>query len=202
MITKMNKCFHSRFYVGVMMIIVVCVLATPQTAIAQHDFIPPTRAQKNVATSTDVMVIALPASALIATISLGDWKGLLQGVETGAATAASTLILKYSIKEWRPDYSDHHSFPSGHSAISFASAGYIQRRYGWKFGAPAYALSCYVAWGRVYAKKHHWWDVMGGAAIGVGSAYLFTTPFARKHDLQISPISDGNSLGVYTSFTF
>lgn len=123
-------------------------------------------------------------------------------METAGATAAATLILKYAIKERRPDGSDTHSFPSGHSAVSFASAAYLQRRYGWKFGAPAYALSCYVAWGRCYAKKHYWYDVLAGAAIGAGSAYIFTRPWAKDHDLQISPVSDGRSIGLYASFTF
>ena len=161
-----------------------------------------TRAQKGVAISTDVVAIALPVSALTLTLVERDWKGLIQGVETAAATAAATLILKYSIKEWRPDHSNHHSFPSGHTAVTFATAAYLQRRYGWWYGGPAYALACYTGWGRVFAKKHYWYDVLGGAAIGAGSAYIFTRPFAKKHDLQISPVSDGTNIGVYASFNF
>lgn len=160
------------------------------------------RTQKGVKTSTDVLAIALPTSALVGTLVEQDWKGLLQGVETAASTAAVTYILKYAVKERRPDGSDLHSFPSGHSAVSFASSAYLQRRYGWKFGAPAYALSCYVAWGRCFSKKHYWYDVVAGAAIGAGSAYIFTKPFAREHNLQISPVSDGRSIGLYASFEF
>ncbi|MDE5808582.1 MAG: phosphatase PAP2 family protein, partial [Muribaculaceae bacterium] len=93
-------------------------------------------------------------------------------------------------------------FPSGHSSISFATAAFVQRRYGWAVGAPAYALSCYVAWGRVFAKKHHWWDVCAGAAIGAGSAYIFTKPFAKKHNLQISPTCGPCHMGAYLSFDF
>lgn len=158
--------------------------------------------QKKVETSTDIINIALPAAALIGTVAAQDWKGLLQGVETAALTAGVTLILKYGVKEWRPDMHDTHSFPSGHSAMTFATAAYLQRRYGWKFGGPAYALAAYVGWGRVFSKKHHVWDVVAGAAIGAGSAYLFTTPFAKKHNLQISPVSDGKSMGVYASMDF
>lgn len=161
-----------------------------------------TQPQKNVAISTDVFAIVLPATALTLTLCEKDWKGLLQGVETAAVTAGATLILKYTIKEWRPDRSNQHSFPSGHTAVSFASAAYLQRRYGWAWGAPAYALSAYVGWGRCYSKKHHWYDVVAGAAIGAGSAYIFTRPFARKHDLQIAPSSDGTNIGVYASFSF
>lgn len=160
------------------------------------------KSQKRVAVSTDVFAIALPVSALTLTLVEKDWKGLLQGVETAAVTAAATLILKYSVKEWRPDHSNQHSFPSGHTAVSFATAAYLQRRYGWAYGAPAYALSCYVGWGRIYSKKHHWYDVLAGAAIGAGSAYIFTKPFARKHNLQIAPVTDGETIGIYASLNF
>lgn len=162
----------------------------------------PTKDQKGVAISTDVFAILLPTTALTLTLCEKDWKGLLQGVETAAVTAGVTLILKYSVKEWRPDHSNQHSFPSGHSAVSFASAAYLQRRYGWAWGAPAYAISAYVGWGRCFSKKHHWYDVVAGAAIGAGSAYIFTRPFARKHDLQIAPVTDGNNIGVFASFSF
>lgn len=176
------------------------VLAFP--VYSQEPEFHPTSAQEAVETSTDVIAIALPASALVGTLVMKDWKGLLQGVETAAVTAAATLILKYSIKERRPDGSNLHSFPSGHTAVSFASAAYLQRRYGWAFGAPAYALSCYVGWGRCFSKKHYWYDVLAGAAIGAGSAYIFTRPWAKEHNLQVSPVSDGRSIGVYASFEF
>lgn len=164
--------------------------------------IPQSDMQKKIDTSTDIVALALPVSALVGTICARDWKGLIQGVETAAGTAAVTLILKYSVKEWRPDFSNTHSFPSAHTAVSFATAAYLQRRYGWAYGGPAYALSCYVAWGRVFAKKHHVWDVVAGAAIGAASAYIFTTPFARKHNLAIAPVSDGTNIGATASFTF
>lgn len=162
----------------------------------------PTSVQKGVAKSTDVFAVLLPATALTLTLVEKDWKGLLQGVETAAVTAGATLILKYSVKEWRPDKSNQHSFPSGHSAVSFASAAYLQRRYGWIWGGPAYAVAAYVGWGRCFAKKHYWYDVLAGAAIGAGSAYIFTRPFAQKHELQIMPVTDGENIGVYVSFIF
>lgn len=160
-----------------------------------------TKEQKGVAVSTDVFATLLPVTALTLTLCERDWKGLIQGVETAAVTAGVTLILKYSVKEWRPDHSNHHSFPSGHSSVSFAAATYLQRRYGWKWGVPAYVISTYVGWGRCFAKKHYWYDVLAGGAIGAGSALIFTRPFAKEHDLKIMPVSDGNNIGIYASFT-
>lgn len=161
-----------------------------------------TSAQKGVSLSTDVIALALPAAALTGTLLAKDWQGLKQGVFTALAAGGATLILKYSVHERRPDGTDYHSFPSGHSAVTFATAAYLQRRYGWKFGAPAYALATYVAWGRVFSKKHYWWDVMAGAAIGAGSAYIFTRPWAQKHQLSLSPVTDGRTFAISASFIF
>lgn len=169
---------------------------------AAGDVYHPNSLQRGVAKSTDVAVMALPAAALIGVLAQQDWKGLIQGVETAGATAAATLILKYAVSERRPDGSNMHSFPSGHSSVSFASAAFIQRRYGWKFGGPAYAVATYVAWGRVYAKKHHWWDVIAGGAIGAGCAYIFTTPFAKKHNLSLAPVTDGHTYGMTAYMEF
>lgn len=182
-------------------VIIFLALVILMPAYADDNDFHRTSAQGGVATSTDVLAIALPASALVGTLVLKDWKGLLQGVETAAVTAGVTYLLKYTVKERRPDGSDLHSFPSGHTAVSFATATYLQRRYGWKFGVPAYVLSCYVGWGRCFAKKHYWYDVLAGAAIGAGSAMIFTRPWAKRHNLQLAPVSDGRSIGVYASFT-
>ena len=140
--------------------------------------------QKGVGVSTDITVVALPVAALTTVLIERDWQGLKQGVFTGIAAAGSMLILKYSVSELRPDHSNYHSFPSGHSTIAFASAAFMQRRYGWKWGIPAYTVATYTAVGRVLAKKHHWWDCVAGAAIGAASAYIFTTPWAFRGSLR------------------
>lgn len=162
----------------------------------------PTGAQKGVRTSTDVVAVVLPAAALTATLIERDWEGLKEGAFTAAATAGATLILKYSVKERRPDLSNNHSFPSGHTSVTFAAASYIGRRYGWKWSIPAYALSTYTAWGRVYGKKHHWWDVAAGAAIGTASALIFTHPYMRKHEAALVPAVSDTSAGFALGFSF
>ena len=190
-------------YHKIILSLLAVLMLTPAYAQTDQPEFVPTSAQKGVATSTDVLMIALPVATLAGVIIEKDWKGLVQGCYTAAATAGATLILKYSVKEWRPDHSNRHSFPSGHTSTSFATAAFIQRRYGWKLGAPAYAVATYVGWGRVFSKKHHWWDAVAGAAIGVGSAYIFTRPWARDHNLSIAPIADPltNTLGLTASFS-
>lgn len=159
--------------------------------------------RKAIESSTDVLFLVAPAAGFIGSLVLKDYQGTKQIVLSGATSLAATYILKYSIKKERPDHSDMHSFPSAHTSIAFQGASFIQRRYGWKWGAPAYLLSAYVGWGRTYAKKHDWWDVAAGAVIGTASTYIFTRPFAQKHHLTLAPaVLGGKYPGIYASIHF
>ena len=161
-----------------------------------------TGARKAVRTTGDVGAVLLPVAGLTAVLLQKDWQGLKQGVFSGVTTLGVTYALKYIVKKERPDHSDNHSFPSMHTSTSFAAAAFIQRRYGWQWGLPSYILSTYVGWTRVYGKKHDWWDVAVGAVIGAGSSYIFTRPFAKEHNLTISPVAGDGHYGVYASMTF
>ena len=180
-------------------LLIIIILFGRQAASAQQTELSDTR--NGVKISGDVILIAMPVATLTGVLIQQDWQGLKQAAFTTATTLGATYLLKYTVKKQRPDMSDNHSFPSAHTSILFANAGFVQRRYGWKWGAPAYALATYVGWSRTFAKKHDWWDVVTGAAIGAGSAYIFTRPFAKKHDLAIAPVSDGSHFGLTASFT-
>ncbi len=161
-----------------------------------------TGSRKAVRTSGDIGAVLLPVAGLTAILVQKDWQGLKQGVFAGITTLGVTYALKYAVKKERPDRSDNHSFPSMHTSVSFTAASFIQRRYGWKWGVPAYVVSTYVGWSRVYGKKHDWWDVAAGAAIGIGSSYIFTRPFAKKHELTLSPVAGDGHCGIYASMKF
>jgi membrane-associated phospholipid phosphatase len=161
------------------------------------------QSREAIGTSTDILMFVTPASGFIATLVLEDYEGTKQLVFAGVTSIATSYLLKHVIKKQRPDGSDSHSFPSNHTAMSFHGASFIAQRYGWKYSIPAYFVSGYVAWGRVYAKRHDTWDVFAGAAIGIASTYIFTRPFMKKHNLAISPaIINNENLGVYASMTF
>lgn len=87
--------------------------------------------------------------------------------------AGVTYTLKHTIKETRPDGTDQHSFPSGHTAIAFCGATTLMHEYKhvspW-IGIAGYAVATGVAIDRVRRNRHHWYDVAAGAAIGVASA--------------------------------
>ena len=129
--------------------------------------------RKAVRTSGDVLAFVTPVASLTTVLVLQDWKGLKQGALAGVSTIGMTYALKYLIKKERPDGSDKHSFPSMHTSVSFTGAAFIQRRYGWKWGIPAYAIASYVGWSRTYAKKHDWWDVVAGEPLSEPEALTF-----------------------------
>jgi len=137
--------------------------------------------QSTVETIGDITQLLIPASAGTATLILKDKKGTWQFVKSFATTAAITYVLKQTIDKERPEHNGKHSFPSGHTSSAFSGASFIQRRYGWKYGIPAYALAVYTGYSRVYAKKHYPIDVVAGALIGIGGTYLFTTPYQKEH---------------------
>lgn len=160
------------------------------------------RERKAVKVSGDVLLAAMPVATVATVLAMKDWTGAKQGLFTGVTTLGVSYLLKFTVKKDRPDHSNRYSFPSAHTSLLFANAAFVQRRYGWKWGAPAYVLASYVGWSRVYGRKHDWWDVAVGAVIGAGCAYIYTRPFAQNHRLVISPLTDGNSFGVYASMIF
>ena len=60
-----------------------------------------------------------------------------------------------------------HSFPSGHSAGSFACAWAFFRAYKKKWGVPALVLAALVSLSRLYVGVHYPTDVLGGVVIGI-----------------------------------
>lgn len=134
--------------------------------------------------SGDILEYAMPAMALTSTfIWRDDTHPTWQFVKSLGTAVGVAYILKQTIEKERPDNGDHKrydSFPSGHTTSAFTSAAFMERRYGWKVGIPAYVVAGYVGWSRVYSERHDWWDVLGGAAIGTASSYIFTK--AYKND--------------------
>lgn len=164
---------------------------------------------KLVKRSTDVLCFAPAATGLVKAIVEKDRKGILQLGLSTATGVALNYGLNACIRKDRPEmplepgWSDHHAFPSTHTMAAFDGASFLMRRYGWKWGVPAYVVSCYVAWGRVNVGKHDWWDVLGGAAIGAGSAFIYTRPFMKNTDLTIAPAAFGDKgAGMYVSLQF
>ncbi len=135
----------------------------------------------NIENSGTGVAIALPLIAGgVAFAHERDWTGMAElGVDT-LATIATAYALKHLVREQRPDHSDFQSFPSDTAALAFAPAAFLWDRYGWRYGLPAYAVAGFVAYSRVDARKHHWYDVAASAGIAWGYSRIFTTEYHRR----------------------
>ena len=74
--------------------------------------------------------------------------------------------LKFATQRERPDGSNRLSFPSGHAAITFATATVIERHLGWRKSVLGYAIASYVAASRLHDNRHYLSDVIFGAGVG------------------------------------
>lgn len=149
----------------------------------------------------DVILFALPAATLGTSLIKGDNKGAWQFTKGLLLTEAVTFGLKFSVNKQRPDMSNDNAFPSGHTSTVFHSAGYIHRRYGFKYSIPAYAIAGFTAASRIDSKKHDILDVIAGAAIGLGSNLLFTTEYQQEHmELTYSNFEGNHMIGFKYEF--
>jgi membrane-associated phospholipid phosphatase len=80
---------------------------------------------------------------------------------------------QYSSKIFTLSPASTKSFPSGHTTMAFATATALTLEYKkWYIAVPAYAWATGVAYSRMYEGKHYPSDVLAGAVLGVGSAWL------------------------------
>uniref|UniRef100_UPI0040482C40 phosphatase PAP2 family protein n=1 Tax=Mariniflexile sp. TaxID=1979402 RepID=UPI0040482C40 len=169
-------------------IIVLIVVILPLFTFSQNIMTLDNRREKTIQDIGDYAQYAPALASLVVIIAEKDKKGLWQFAKSQGTTLGLTYILKYTINKPRPDgATDGHAFPSGHTAEAFAGASFLQRRYGWKYGIPAYAVASYVAYSRLEGlnDRHDGWDILAGIVVGVGSTYLFTTPYQKEH-LELS----------------
>lgn len=93
---------------------------------------------------------------------------------SGILTNALVYPIKSLTNKERPN-GKRYSFPSGHTAIAFASAEFMRMEY--KDRSPLYGLAGYMmatatGYLRMYNNKHWFSDVVAGAGIGIASTQL------------------------------
>lgn len=73
-----------------------------------------------------------------------------------------------------PDsYETGHSFPSAHVSLAMSTATSLMlTTKKWYIAVPAYAWATSVAYSRMYLGQHYPSDVIAGAVVGAGSAWL------------------------------
>lgn len=107
------------------------------------------------------------------------------GIAAAVALAAEAVIcscLKIVIARPRPFDIDRsielliappsdYSFPSGHTASSFACASAI-RYAGLRYSVPAFILASMIAFSRIYLLVHYPSDILGGVILGFACGQL------------------------------
>ena len=141
--------------------------------------------------------------------------GLLAG-EAVILTGAYTMLFKMIFQRQRPSEGNppdpdnwegplggfrHGSFPSGHTALAFATAATISTYYHDKkwVGIVSYTLAALVGVSRVYSDDHWASDVVAGAALGYSIGRLVTHRQQTSQTVSINPYSNGFATGI--SFT-
>ena len=131
----------------------------------------------------------------------------------GLSTALNALLVypvkRLTVRE-RPDGSDLHSFPSGHTSNAFVGAEFFWQEH--KTNSPILALVGYfmataTGYLRIYNNKHWMSDVLTGAGTGIVSTKLvyYLYPKIRKHifkdheNITAAPFAHSGFAGVFIS---
>lgn len=130
-------------------------------------------------------------------------------------TSAITIPLKHIVKEERPDQSNNLSFPSGHTAIAFASAQFMFREYkdtNFWLGISGYSLAVFTGVYRMLNDKHWVGDVVAGAGFGILSTELAYWLYPKINHLiggknqnsatMVMPFYQNKSVGIGLVKTF
>lgn len=145
-----------------------------------------TQFNRFISDASDPVALAIPATFLL--------KGLISKNELDkkrgfyfagsfASNVAITYLLKKSINRKRPGESDPNftvltsassrSFPSGHTSEAFAMATSLSLAFKkWYVIAPAYTFASLVGYSRMYLGAHYPSDVIAGAIVGSGAAWV------------------------------
>jgi membrane-associated phospholipid phosphatase len=109
-----------------------------------------------------------------------------------------TQGIKYATDRRRPD-GGARAFPSGHTSATFATAEVLREHFGWKWGAPAYAIGAYVSVSRMVDNQHWASDVVFGTAIGLVSGHAASFTRASRR-VTIAPSVLPRGVAILGSF--
>lgn len=136
--------------------------------------------------SVTPLSLAVPMGTAAYALIAQDDRSLQNAVEIASIVVVSgalSLGLKHAVNRERPFdrypfitevvSADTPSFPSGHTTHAFALATSVSLVYGhWYIVVPSYLWAGTVGYTRMALGVHYPSDVLAGAVIGTGSAYL------------------------------
>lgn len=140
-----------------------------------------------ISNSSGKIDVALPIGLYIAGCIKHDAKVKNYGTSMGVSFLANevmTLLLKRAFQRTRPfeaypeliykkGTGGSYSMPSGHTSSAFSTATSLSLNFRkWYVVAPAYTYAAAVGYSRMYLGVHYPSDVLAGALLGSGTAYL------------------------------
>lgn len=145
-----------------------------------------TKSMQLVSNTTNYICLGVPVSIIVKGLLSHDKSTVKKGlfiVETIGISTAITLSTKYIVNRERPFVKNPSvikasdgggpSFPSGHTSEAFATATALSIDYPkWYVIVPSFAWAGTVGFSRMYLGVHYPTDVLAGAIVGSGSAFL------------------------------
>lgn len=153
-------------------------------------------ARASSALSGDIVTGVVPLAALAIAYFKDDVEGEKQWLRNTVVNQVLTSAARLGFNETslgeRPN-GHSYGFPSGHVAFIASGASFLQERYGWKYGVPAWMLTGYAAYVRVDNDKHHVRDVVASSILAYGVGKLFVTP---KIATNLAPVIGPDFIGM------
>ncbi|WP_066625103.1 phosphatase PAP2 family protein [Clostridium magnum] len=118
--------------------------------------------------------MALGALVLCTILGEGILKHVVQRIRPSADISAVNLLIPKPLS---------YSFPSGHTASSFAVAG-VLAKYFKKYAPGFWILASLIAFSRLYLYVHYPTDILGGIILGVISSNVVIYMFSKFSGVQ------------------
>jgi membrane-associated phospholipid phosphatase len=131
------------------------------------------------------VVVPLTAGLFLAGRAVHDTRFRNMTYDLAQAQITTTILggsLKRIVGRERPNGTNAHSFPSGHSYSWFVMATVVERHYGMRVAGPVFALWALTGTSRLANDTHYVSDVVAGAALGL----LVGRPTGGRHDEPLS----------------
>lgn len=146
--------------------------------------------------SGHAVMAAIPVTAFAIAYFKDDVEGEKQFLRNLLANQLLTSLARLGFDQTslgeRPT-GNRYGFPSGHVSFAASGASFLQERYGWRYGVPAWLLTGYVAWNRVDNGDHHARDVIASVVLSYGVGKLFVTP---EDATYLAPVIGPDFLGL------
>jgi undecaprenyl-diphosphatase len=151
---------------------------------------PPTGADskwKFISHKAIIVNVAAPVSLVVAGFINHDDNLKISGLQTAASfivAGTATYAIKNIFDRQRPfvshpdviyakEYPTDAAFPSGHTSFAFSTATSLSLAIPkWYVIAPSFLYAGAVGYSRMYLGVHYPSDVLGGAIVGAGSAFI------------------------------